>query len=184
MRGRTLDLLSSLSKDIKEDLAYIESLKSQSLLQLNYKADDTTWSTLENIEHLNLYGDFYIPELEKAILAAAKTSPKAEFKSSWLGEYFANAMLPAANGDIKKMKTFKSKDPNNSNLSKDIITRFEEQQNELFVLLDKAANVDIRKAKTGTTIATWIKVNVGDILRVVIYHNRRHMNQIRKIKLT
>ena len=33
--------------------------------QLNYKSSPETWSILECIEHLNLYGNFYLPEIEQ-----------------------------------------------------------------------------------------------------------------------
>ena len=184
MKGATSELLNNLRKDIEEDIRFVQALYDKPLEQLNYKEDDSTWSILENIEHLNLYGNFYIPELKNGIERANGTTPKSEFKSSWLGEYFANAMLPQANGKIKKMKTFKNKDPKNSNLQKDKIDHFLNQQKALLTILDDATKVDIRKAKSGTTIATWLTVNAGDILRVVIYHNRRHMNQIRGIKIT
>jgi len=183
MKGSSQDLLTTLRRDILEDIDFAKKLDEYSVEQLNFKIDTDTWSILENIEHLNLYGDFYLPEIQKGIDQAKQTKPTPEFRSSWLGEYFANAMLPQANGQIKKMKTFKNKDPKNSELSKDKITRFLEQQKVLLSLVEQASKVNLRKAKSGTTIAKWLKVNIGDILRVVIYHNRRHMNQIRKIEI-
>ena len=35
--------------------------------KLNFKEDPEKWSILECIEHLNRYGDYYLPEIEKAV---------------------------------------------------------------------------------------------------------------------
>ncbi len=178
MKSSTTDLLNTLRTDVQSDIDYVKNIAVLPLDKLNFKKEESTWSVLENLEHLNLYGDFYIPEMEKAIQDAQHTNPQDQFSSSWLGEYFANAMLPQANGKIKKMKTFKSKDPKSSNLTMNVVDRFLGQQNKLLRLIDDARKINMRKAKCGTTIATWIKVNLGDILRVVVYHDRRHVKQI------
>jgi len=47
--------------------------------------------------------------------------------------------------------------------------------------LDVCAKVDIGKTKTAISISKWIKLKLGDTLRVVIYHNQRHMAQAKRI---
>ena len=76
--------------------------------QLNYKKSAAEWSILECIEHLNLYGDFYLPEIEKQMLAQGSTPDAAIFKSGFLGNYFAK-VLKVNDGKIKKMKSPKDK---------------------------------------------------------------------------
>src|SRR5687768_15923049 len=60
--------------------------------QLNFKKQPDQWSILECIEHLNRYGDFYLPEIEKAILAYKTNNGKHIYRSGLLGHYFANLM--------------------------------------------------------------------------------------------
>jgi len=38
---------------------------------------------LECIEHLNRYGDFYIPEITKRIKTGKSTTTSSPFKSNW-----------------------------------------------------------------------------------------------------
>lgn len=44
-------------------------------------------------------------------------------------------------------------------------------------ILKNATSVNLNKTKTGISIAPWIKIKLGDTLRVVILHNQRHMEQ-------
>jgi len=46
----------------------------------------------------------------------------------------------------------------------------------------RASKVDLNKVKTGITISKLVRIKLGDILRVVIYHNDRHMEQIKGIR--
>jgi hypothetical protein len=63
----------------------------------------------------------------------------------------------------------------------DVITKFLDQQKQLLELLTKAQSVDLNKVKTSISISRWIKLRLGDTLRVVIYHNQRHMKQAGRI---
>ena len=70
----TDDLLADLirrSKKMQDTISEYRSLNEQAL---NLKPDAESWSKLECLEHLNLYGDFYLPEMERSILNAKRPS--------------------------------------------------------------------------------------------------------------
>ena len=73
---------------------------------LTWKEKTDSWSILECLEHLNLYGDFYLPQMEKSIKNTTFKNEN-EFRSGLLGNYFAKTMLPEEK--LNKMKTFKDK---------------------------------------------------------------------------
>lgn len=171
-------LIEDLRERTKQVLNSAEQYNQLSLQALNYKVNPESWSVLECIEHLNLYGEFYIPEIEKQI-SKFKTQQSTYFKSGLLGNYFAKSMLPKEK--LNKMKTFKDKNPIGSELDKSTLERFIGQQKEMLNLLNKARQVNLNKVKTGVSIANWIKLKLGDTLRVVIYHNQRHIVQSNKI---
>jgi len=177
MKGELLYDLKLRTKQIINELDNFTSLNTE---ELNYRTSAGSWSILECIEHLALYGDFYIPEIRKRI-AAARPSDSDEFKSGWLGNYFAMSMLPGEKRKLNKMKTFKEMNPINKPLDASVMVRFRNQQVEMLDLLDKCAKVDIGKTKTAISISKWIKLKLGDTLRVVIYHNQRHMAQVKRI---
>lgn len=171
-------LISELIELTNQNINEIKQLNQKPINELNWKLDEKTWSVLEAIEHLNLYGSFYLPEIKKCI---DKTNKIAEtnYKPGLLGNYFAESMLPKEK--LNKMNTFKSKNPNGSNLDKSVLERFLSQQEKTLKLLNKARNVSLNKIKVPTTLGKLVKLKLGDTFRVVINHNLRHIVQAKKI---
>ncbi|MFS4467562.1 DinB family protein [Maribacter sp. 2210JD10-5] len=168
------ELLNDLIALTKKNLDFATRLRKNSLEELNWRKNRDSWSALQCIEHLNLYGIFYLPEIEKSILKS-KHSAETNFKSGFLGNRFAESMLPGE--QMKKIKTFKSKNPSEEKLTKDILQEFIIQQQKLLQLLESAKRVNLNKARVPVSIAKWLKLKLGDIFRVVIYHNERHLVQ-------
>lgn len=171
-------VLSDLTDMTSDILKRSEAFNALSDQELNYKSNEESWSILECLEHLNRYGDFYIPEIGRTIDVSNKPNEK-DFKSGWLGNYFAKSMLPKEK--LNKMKTFKSMNPIGSTLDKSVLEKFINQQNALLGLLEKAQNVSLGKNKTSISISKWIKLKLGDTFRVVIYHNLRHIVQAERV---
>ncbi len=167
-------LITDLIESTRENLNQVEKFKECSDQALNYKKNASSWSILECIEHLNLYGDYYLPEMEDNI-ANSKHEATAIFKSGILGNYFANQMLPKEG--MKKMEAPKDKNPSGSQLEKSVIERFIKQQHKMLELLDKSRHVSLTKTKTAISISKLIKLRLGDTFRFVIYHNQRHLAQ-------
>lgn len=174
MKIATEILIADLVERTKQNLNDAEALKQLPLKKLNNRVGPQSWSALECIEHLNLYGDFYLPEIERRIVNG-KIKPSDNFTSGMLGNYFANAMLPKE--QLNKMKTFKDKDPAGSKLNLSTLERFIEQQKKTLELLERAKAVNITKTKTSISITGFIKLRLGDTFRVLIYHNQRHLKQ-------
>ena len=170
-------LLQDLLETTRENLNAAEYLKGLPMETLNWKQNPTGWSALECVEHLNRYGDFYIPELTQRI-AAPKHQSSGIFKSNWLGNYFTKAV--SYTKDMNKMKTFKAMNPLNSELNIQTLEKFIAQQHQLIELLNKSKSIDLDRTKTSISISKWIKLKLGDTFRVVIYHNERHIKQAEK----
>ncbi|WP_420571037.1 DinB family protein [Kordia sp.] len=177
MVSTSQQLLQNLLELTRENLNAAESFKNQPIENLNWKQDAKSWSALECIEHLNRYGDFYIPELTTKISTSKHKSAEV-FKSNWLGKYFSKTVSYSEN--LNKMKTFKSMNPLNSKLSIETLEKFINQQHQIIELLDKAKLVNLDKTKTAISISKLIKLKLGDSFRVVIYHNERHIKQAEK----
>ncbi|MTI31603.1 DinB family protein [Xanthovirga aplysinae] len=180
MKIEQRQLIDDLQRRTKDCIGKVQQFKSLNQKQLNWKSAPDSWSILECLEHLNLYGDFYLVEIENRILKAPKSQHSLKFKSGFLGNYFAQSMLPKK-GKIKKMKTFKDKNPLNSELSFSTLERFLKQQEKMLNLLEEARKLDLMKCKTAISISKWIKLQLGDTFRVVIYHNERHILQAKNV---
>ncbi|AUP77728.1 DinB family protein [Flavivirga eckloniae] len=170
-------LITELIEKTRQNINQVEALRLKPIEELNWKTNKETWSVLECIEHLNLYGDFYLPEIEENVLKST-FNPETNFKAGFLGNYFAKSMLPKEK--LNKMKTFKDKNPNGSNLDKTTLERFLVQQEKTLELLHKARKVSLNKTKTSISISKLFKLKLGDTFRVVIYHNERHIVQAKK----
>lgn len=142
---------------------------------LNQKEAPDRWSILECLEHLNRYSAFYVPTIESTLKEADRVPDTTPFFTGWLGNKFALSMR--GNGEGTPMKTFKKMDPNGSSLRREVLLQFIRYQEETLRLLPACAQVDLTKNKTGITLTRHIRLRLGDTLRVVIYHNERHVQQ-------
>lgn len=178
MKIKSEELILDLTERTRKNIFEAEELQLKNEEDLNWRPDELKWSALECLEHLNLYGDYYLEEIERAI-RASKHPSDPEFKSGIMGNYFAKMMLPGEK--TKKMKTFKDKNPIGKKLDKSTITRFIRQQQKLLELLARATKVSLTNTKTGTSISSYIQLKLGDTFRVIIYHNQRHIEQAKKV---
>ena len=62
MRTQSETLTLDLIETTRQHLSFAELLKLKTDKELNWKESSKSWSVLECLEHLNLYGQFYIPE--------------------------------------------------------------------------------------------------------------------------
>lgn len=173
----TIQLLDELKAMTQKHLEIVTGLQSLQDADLQHRPHFQSWNALECTEHLNRYAAFYHPEIEKRINQSG-TRPGTTFKSGWLGNYFAKAMLPRE--QLNKMKTFRSMNPVHEHLTRQALARLKDNLQQLLQLLDKSGNINLGKVKTSISISPLIKLKLGDTFRVVIYHNERHLQQAMK----
>lgn len=178
MKINSTALLKDLLERTKQNLSAVEDFRSHTFEDLNFRTQPGSWSVLECIEHLNFYGYFYLPEMEKQITASPYPAVET-FKSGLLGNYFAVSMLPKEK--LNKMKTLKSQDPIGKTLGREVLDVFVDQQLHLLNIIEKAKQVDLSKTKTGISITKYLRLRLGDTMRVVIYHNQRHIKQAQNV---
>ncbi|MCC9016179.1 DinB family protein [Flavobacterium lipolyticum] len=172
-------LIQLLIDQTKDSINQAEKLKNDHIQTLTWKEDPASWNILECMEHLNLYGDYYLPQIKDKI-KNSKTSSETHFNSGFLGGYFAKSMLPKEK--LNKMKTFKDKNPLNSELDKSVIDKFINQQFELLALLEQSKKVSLNRIKIPTSLSRLLRLKLGDTFQFFIHHILRHLNQIDTIK--
>ena len=172
---KTEQLIQNLIEQTRQILNKAIRLESMDTATLTWKHEQSAWNILECLEHLNLYGDYYLPEIEQSIKKSTAKSV-ADFKSGWLGNYFAKSMLPKEK--LNKMKTFKDKNPINRELDKTTIEKFITQQEKLLNLLNASQQVDLNKIRIKTSISNLIRLKLGDTFQFYINHIIRHLAQI------
>ncbi|UKN01841.1 DinB family protein [Paracrocinitomix mangrovi] len=174
MKFESKVLISELEQMTQNHLAKLKEWKNLDFDELNYKPTQDSWSALECVEHLNRYAEFYMPEIGNRI-KESQTQPNSYFSSGVLGNYFAKSMEPKPK--LNKMKTFKSMNPNNSDLDLAVLDKLIKFEETLLQHLNVAKTVDLKKVKTSITISKLIKLRLGDTFRFYINHIERHFLQ-------
>ena len=173
------ELLTDLEKRIENAFEAAAHLRKESTARLNFRESANAWSALECIEHLNRYGEFYIPEITKRMQAGPPQEESGLFKSGWLGNYFAK-LMQGKNGHIRKLKSPSDKNPIHTVLSVSAIDHFTEQLQQTRELLNRARSIDITHTRTAISISKLVTLRLGDTFRFFIYHIERHLAQAKR----
>lgn len=185
MRYITYDLLEDLYKESVDTLKKVEAgwsiINSNILLA---SPETGAWSAVGCLDHLNNYGRYYLPAIEKALETAGKSKSPATFKSSWLGNYFYKLMLVDKTGKPKKkMSAPKNSRPHKNVEANAVLKEFIYQQGALCKLIKLLHEYDCGKIKIAISIAPFIKLSLGDTLLFYTAHIQRHIKQAERALL-
>jgi len=182
MKYLSAPLLEELYSQTETNIS--KAIKEWQLLsntQMITQPDPNQWSAAQCLEHLNSYGRYYLPAIEKAISGSMNNKPAEYFKSSWLGNYFYKSMLPQENGQLKnKMRSPRNHQPGIQLNSVEVLNEFISQLETLGRLLTEARNIDLNKARVPISISPFIKLKLGDVFLFLIAHINRHILQAEK----
>lgn len=179
---KTHQLIDNLEKQTQLFLSKAASewqvTSAEILLQ---QPEANKWSAAQCLEHLNSYGHYYLPEIEKAIDSAKRKGLEAidEFKTGLLGNYFTQLMLPKE-GKIRKMRAPQNHHPTAHLDAHKVVAEFIDQQERILKLLEKARRVNLEETRVPISIAKFIKLKLGDVFMFLIAHNYRHIIQAEK----
>ncbi|MGL4631893.1 MAG: DinB family protein [Leadbetterella sp.] len=176
---QTSDLNQNLQNRIHKILFELTALLDVESRLLNFKENPNSWSILECIQHLNLYGTYYLPLIEKKT-NDSKNPFDNQYKSGFLGHFILEKIK--LRSETSKMKALKNMIPNNSNLSKTEIETCIQQQHLLLELLKKSEHKNWNKIRIPTSISPLLRLKLGDTFQFLVYHMERHLNQIYRIK--
>jgi len=129
------------------------------------------WSIAQCLEHLNSYGDYYLPAIQSALNQPEGKSYKL-FKSGWFGSYFTRMMESPS----KKYKAFKNHIPAQQLDAEAVIKEFIRQQKILLNYLHQSERKDLN-VRLSISISKFIKLKLGDVFQFLIAHNERHICQ-------
>lgn len=135
------------------------------------------WSIAQCLEHLNSYGDYYLPHIQTRLSNNLHAAPNPYFKSSWLGNYFIKMMLP---GSGKKYPAMKKHMPKKDLDPYKVVATFIHQQELLLSYLEMAKTKDLNAIKIPISIFPFIKLKSGDVFQFIIAHNQRHLEQAKR----
>ncbi len=180
MKLNTEQLIQQLINEATIQLKYVEQLQVADHSLLHLQPAQHSWSILQILEHVNTYSAYYLPLIANVYIAAP-AAPTSVFTPGWLGNYFVGMMQPL-NGAIKKKYKASSKHQPGAQLnSGQVLTNYINHQKHLIALLEKARQHDLNSVRIPISIAPFIKLKLGDVLRFIVAHQQRHMLQMQKI---
>ena len=172
----TDELLNEMIAMLADSKVRVEQLLKRNEEALNWRPSENQWTALECLEHLNMYGDYYIPEIERVIKKSRSQTEPKKFKHTWWGDYFVNALAPKSKQSIKPLNAMEKLNPKGMSLGLETVERFINQHSELIDLYKLARSVDIQQKCTGTTIPL-VRLRLIDTIRAQSYHSQRHVDQ-------
>lgn len=164
-----------VEQHIREAVSIFQNLPASVLLR---PAENGGWSAAQCLDHLNGYGNYYLPLIKKGLDSHKEYPSRSTFRSSWLGNYFTRMMEPETGK--KKMKAFKNHIPSSQLDAYFVVAEFIQQQEALLKYLKKAETADLNKIRIPVSIAKFIKLNLGDVFQFIIAHNERHIQQSKR----
>ncbi len=178
MKVNSTEMIDRLQSEVREMILEAGRLRQMEAGKLQMQPGPGQWSIAQVLAHLNSYGNYYLPAIEKAINDSKHVAKKL-FKPGLLGGYFTNLMAPGKDGNIgKKMKAPKDHRPTFIADSEEVILEFIEQQQKLLELLQLARRIDLGRARVPISIAKFIRLKLGDTFGFLVAHERRHFVQI------
>jgi len=168
-------LENKVENHLQEAIRVFQNINEETLLR---PAANGGWSITQCLDHLNSYGQYYLPYIQKGLNKNINSINPDTFQSSWLGNYFTRLMDPATGK--KKQKAAKIHLPTPNLNAHAVVAEFIQQQETLLAYIKQLRQVDLNKIKIPVSILKWIKLNLGDVLQFLIAHNERHLQQAKK----
>lgn len=165
-------LENQVERHLQQAIQNYQNLPDEILLK---PSSSGGWSIAQCLEHLNTYGDYYLPLFEKGLVEGQDDLSIETIKSTWLGKLAIDSMNPEKGK--KKFNAMKGHIPEVSLDAKAVVAEFINQQEQLLQILRTAKNKRIQQIKIPISIAKFLKLHLGDAIRFLIIHNERHIRQ-------
>jgi hypothetical protein len=136
------------------------------------------WSVGQVLEHLVVTADSYLHRLPYLLERSAehRGSPATPWKPSLLGKWLAKSLEPGAHA-IPAPRIYRP----GAEPRAGVLAELLERQARTLELMDAAAGLEWRKVRMGSPVTPLIRLNLGDVLTVLVVHLERHLGQIDRV---
>jgi hypothetical protein len=170
-------LLENLRQQTETNLQKAIEWQMRPTETLEKKPAPGKWNAAQCLEHLNFYSRHYQPAMEKA-MNSGKAKPEHHFKPGWLGAWFTRQMEPRPDGQVPyKMQAPAQARPSETPDARAVLAEFIDHQEHMLRLIEKAEKVSLSRLRVPISIATWIRLKLGDTFLFMAAHHRRHLLQ-------
>lgn len=139
--------------------------------QLNWRPDQDTWSVGQEFQHLLLTNRAYLPVIEDLLKRAG---PRAkEYAPKFWGRFLIDVAKPDSKSNVPVPKKLV---PSNDPLDVNLVEEYFSLQARFENALEAAKSKDLT-AKFSSPFAWFIRLQLGDALQTIPYHNQRHIGK-------
>ena len=156
--------------------------------QLNWKELNEHWSIAECLLHLNLISDFYFPKILKVFekTNTSNTKPSSTYLHGWLGNRISKGVRLSRNNRTKKLSESPVKfNPKIQDIApinaQEVIKNFLKNQDDLLQFIIQSKTVNIQKICVPIGFLGLFRIQLGDMLKIIVYHTERHIVQAQRL---
>ncbi len=155
-----------------------ERIQGLPKFDLEWRPGPYRWNILEVMEHLNRFGEFYLPKFLHAVRWPDQLRKAGTYRSGFLARAAFKRIRPVNGVVLNKTRSLKKNNPFLRILDRGVIDEHLEQQKQFRQVLEKSRSLDLSKNRIPTMVGKWLKMNMGDSLRIHGYHTERHYVQL------
>lgn len=170
------DLFHDLQTKIEQHCTVVKKVfQPLEMATLSQQPTPKEWHILQCFDHLNLTHHYYRPKVEQALADATSSQPQADlYKPSFWGRIYMHFSF-----NPKYSFPAAAKITPDATLDKGVLDAYLTKQTELHALIDKSLQIDLIKTKVA--LEKGVKFNLGDCLKVLVYHDELHINQAHRV---
>lgn len=171
------DFLADLRQRIR---AHVKDVQSVYLelddAQLARPPRPGEWSILQCFDHLNLTHDYYAPKIAGGL---AQKRPASGTNDAYAPSFWGRIYMHFSFNPKYSFPTAPEITPAAGDLNRKVLHRYLGKQRELLATLDAVEALDLRG--TPIPIEKFVRFNLGDCLKILVYHDRLHIGQAARV---
>ncbi len=152
--------------------------------QLRTRPAPGQWSIVECLQHLNLAERYYVRQLQHKTdrLGLVQHNPTDQtLESDWAGRLMLKFLDPKSTTKIPAPGLIKPRSASDLNPA-EVTSQFLELQTLQRDVLNKLTYLDWNSEKVPTLFGNWLKMRLGDVVRMLVVHTERHLQQALRAK--
>lgn len=149
--------------------------------KFNWRPAPDQWSIEECLSHLTILGQFQVRAIEEAIDRgrANGITGTGPFRCGPIERWFIGSMEPPVR---RKFPAPRRLQPLHGQPVTAIVPTFLHLQSQFLAQLDRAQGLDLARVKVVTMISRFLKFSLGATFALAAAHERRHLEQARRVR--
>ena len=150
--------------------------------RFNWRPEPGRWSIAENLSHLNITGDQYLPAMERAAERARSEGRliRGPFRLGWFSSWLIRSMEPPVRRKFRAPRSFQ---PVHGQPVTAVMPTFLHLQDQFMRALESASGLDLARVKVISPINRLLRIPLGACFALMAAHERRHLWQSRRVRV-